>query len=385
MGGTPGRPRPPRPNRHMPCASRRHPRPSGRLTTENFRGLAPNDHPLGHQPLHRNSHRPRLRRNSGTTSGASGCSAACPAAAWASLSNPPAKQEALDSNPRDHDSAPSGSWRTPSPSPWIPSFTTLQSTHMGPLVRSIMETKPSYLPPTTTSLSQTRCGLLPRNSHRQPALNSINSPGPAGQNPYFLLLSSPSSTPSFLADRRGRETATARFPATARRTRLRSGPSTNKSAATCATAASDWPKTAFPPTTLYQGRLPCRHHGLHQHQARPIRAVALGEQALANGEVAVVITLAAGAGSRWTQGAGVCKALHPFARPRRSAIAPSSRPTSASPASAASRPATTIPACLHDLLPDPRTDDVEFLDTVEDYSLPRTRCTCPPAGPWACA
>lgn len=41
--------------------------------------------------------------------------------------------------------------------------------------------------------------------------------------------------------------------------------------------------------------------------------VGLGEKALANGEVGVV-TLAAGAGSRWTQGAGVCKALHPFVK-----------------------------------------------------------------------
>ncbi len=40
---------------------------------------------------------------------------------------------------------------------------------------------------------------------------------------------------------------------------------------------------------------------------------ALGMKALANGEVAVV-TLAAGAGSRWTQGAGVVKALNPFCR-----------------------------------------------------------------------
>ena len=40
---------------------------------------------------------------------------------------------------------------------------------------------------------------------------------------------------------------------------------------------------------------------------------ALGERALSNGEVAVV-TLAAGAGSRWTQGAGVVKALHPFCK-----------------------------------------------------------------------
>ncbi len=39
----------------------------------------------------------------------------------------------------------------------------------------------------------------------------------------------------------------------------------------------------------------------------------LGLESLRNGEVAVV-SLAAGAGSRWTQGAGVVKALHPFAK-----------------------------------------------------------------------
>ena len=39
----------------------------------------------------------------------------------------------------------------------------------------------------------------------------------------------------------------------------------------------------------------------------------LGAAALKDGSVAV-ITLAAGAGSRWTQGAGVCKALNPFAK-----------------------------------------------------------------------
>jgi galactokinase/mevalonate kinase-like predicted kinase len=41
--------------------------------------------------------------------------------------------------------------------------------------------------------------------------------------------------------------------------------------------------------------------------------IALGNAALAEGSVAVV-TLAAGAGSRWTQGAGVCKALNPYAK-----------------------------------------------------------------------
>ncbi|REJ85659.1 MAG: UTP--glucose-1-phosphate uridylyltransferase [Planctomycetota bacterium] len=39
----------------------------------------------------------------------------------------------------------------------------------------------------------------------------------------------------------------------------------------------------------------------------------LGEDAIRQGETAVV-TLAAGAGSRWTEGAGVVKALHPFSR-----------------------------------------------------------------------
>jgi hypothetical protein len=47
--------------------------------------------------------------------------------------------------------------------------------------------------------------------------------------------------------------------------------------------------------------------GLDGHYA------AVGREALAAGQVAVV-TLAAGAGSRWTQGAGVVKALHPFCK-----------------------------------------------------------------------
>jgi len=42
-------------------------------------------------------------------------------------------------------------------------------------------------------------------------------------------------------------------------------------------------------------------------------AEAAGKAAMKRGEVAVV-TLAAGAGSRWTQGAGVVKALHPFCK-----------------------------------------------------------------------
>ena len=42
-------------------------------------------------------------------------------------------------------------------------------------------------------------------------------------------------------------------------------------------------------------------------------AVELGKQAIEQGQLGVV-SLAAGVGSRWTEGAGVCKALHPFHR-----------------------------------------------------------------------
>ena len=44
-----------------------------------------------------------------------------------------------------------------------------------------------------------------------------------------------------------------------------------------------------------------------------VETIDLGKAALAEGSVAVV-SLAAGAGSRWTQGAGVCKALNPYAK-----------------------------------------------------------------------
>ncbi len=51
----------------------------------------------------------------------------------------------------------------------------------------------------------------------------------------------------------------------------------------------------------------------YEQLAQDAAGQALGRQALERGELAVV-TLAAGAGSRWTQGAGVVKALHPFCR-----------------------------------------------------------------------
>jgi hypothetical protein len=52
---------------------------------------------------------------------------------------------------------------------------------------------------------------------------------------------------------------------------------------------------------------------LSRPQARHDSLRECGLAALRDGEIAVV-TLAAGAGSRWTQGAGVVKALHPFAK-----------------------------------------------------------------------
>lgn len=72
---------------------------------------------------------------------------------------------------------------------------------------------------------------------------------------------------------------------------------------------------------LAQNRLPSSTHIADVRPEDVIRAdrksdrddEAMGRNALRDGMVAVV-TLAAGAGSRWTQGAGVVKALHPFCK-----------------------------------------------------------------------
>jgi UDP-N-acetylglucosamine pyrophosphorylase len=71
---------------------------------------------------------------------------------------------------------------------------------------------------------------------------------------------------------------------------------------------------------LAQNRLPANaiiqdvhETDLTQYASISAQSRKIGLTALKNGEVAVV-TLAAGAGSRWTQGAGVVKALHPFCK-----------------------------------------------------------------------
>jgi hypothetical protein len=71
---------------------------------------------------------------------------------------------------------------------------------------------------------------------------------------------------------------------------------------------------------LAQNRLPAnaviedvRENDITLSSNIPASTAEIGLAAMKNGEVAVV-TLAAGAGSRWTQGAGVVKALHPFCK-----------------------------------------------------------------------
>ncbi len=67
----------------------------------------------------------------------------------------------------------------------------------------------------------------------------------------------------------------------------------------------------LPPTTEISDVLPGDVYDATSGLSPDLRD--LGLEALRQGQVAVV-SLAAGAGSRWTQGAGVVKALHPFAR-----------------------------------------------------------------------
>ena len=86
--------------------------------------------------------------------------------------------------------------------------------------------------------------------------------------------------------------------------------STSKSAPISRTAALGWRKTACRPAPTIED---VQAGDVIDATAACRDISPLGRQALADGEVAVV-TLAAGVGSRWTQGAGVVKALHPFCK-----------------------------------------------------------------------
>ena len=90
---------------------------------------------------------------------------------------------------------------------------------------------------------------------------------------------------------------------------------TRRSATRCAPGASVSPGTACRETARSKTRAP---DDVLDAVAADGEAEELGAAALADGRVAVV-TLAAGIGSRWTQGAGVVKALSPFTPPRRRA------------------------------------------------------------------
>ncbi|MFT6239652.1 MAG: galactokinase/mevalonate kinase-like predicted kinase [Akkermansiaceae bacterium] len=93
----------------------------------------------------------------------------------------------------------------------------------------------------------------------------------------------------------------------------------------------------------------------------------LGQKALANGEIAV-ISLAAGAGSRWTQGAGVCKALHPFVRlaGRHRTFIETHLGKSRKRGTEAGTPIPHLFTTSY-LTHQPTRD---FLDTVQDYNYP---------------
>ncbi len=69
----------------------------------------------------------------------------------------------------------------------------------------------------------------------------------------------------------------------------------------------------LPATSLIEDVAPGRHCGCDQSACRQRNIAKPACRRLADGMVAVV-TLAGGAGSRWTKGAGVVKALHPFSK-----------------------------------------------------------------------
>ena len=106
-----------------------------------------------------------------------------------------------------------------------------------------------------------------------------------------------------------------------------------------------------------------------------------GLDALKNGEVAVV-TLAAGAGSRWTQGAGVVKALHPFCKlaGRHRTFLEAHLAKSRRVGRAGRQPIPHIFTTSY-LTHEPTE---EFLAEQQNYGY-EARCSSRPAEQWACA
>ena len=85
----------------------------------------------------------------------------------------------------------------------------------------------------------------------------------------------------------------------------------NASRRSCARDTSGLRRTAFPASVQIEDVAAEKLFDARQEVDAKLRT--LGEEALAAGAVAVV-TLSGGAGSRWTRGAGVVKALSPFCR-----------------------------------------------------------------------
>ena len=276
----------------------------------------------------------------------------------------------------DHDRARAASFSTPCPSRWSRSSTTSRSTEHG------------------------TCAELLRRRQGRPARAVLRADGPA------LAAHRPAATVSRCARRAGplrrrlpHQARAVRHGADALRPPVPARPPNGDgeravAAARCssengfdraaaradprgpsATAGSAWPRTACRPTPSSRRRRPATWSTRAGSTAgtnspKPVA------RPCADGAVAVV-SLAAGAGSRWTQGAGVVKALHPFCK-----LGGKHRSSSKSTSPRAARTGKHVrrmPAARpHHQLPHPRADR-SSTSAAETTTATPARCTSRPA------
>ena len=247
-------------------------------------------------------------------SGASGCSAACRAAAWASSSIPAARprpRSCSGSHDARHQAA---TCSTPCPSPWSRWSTISPSTDRGTLATPAgRRRRASAAGLLCADGARSGCGARSAAADRRAARDEIARFAAACRTHPRLAGCGDAVRPALPAA--GRRAAR---PGAAGqlldRTTASTPSSTSRSAPTCGPAASGWRRIACrpaPSSTTSPGRRDRRlPRGRHAATAMPPPGCG-GPGRAARWPC---LTLAAGAGSRWTQGAGVVKALHPFCR-----------------------------------------------------------------------
>ena len=272
----------------------------------------PDDHPAGDEPLHRDAHRRRSRRSSATTFWGFWMLGGTSGGGMGFIFDPSRRDEAKDRVQDDHAPRRSASWSTRCRSRWSRWSTTSRSTRAARSAELLTGRRGADAARLLPADAARRCCAATRSACRRRAgPSSPASAPPAARSPSspgWSRRSSTGSCPRAGSDEGERQS----LDEPARRSWASTASSTSRSGPTCGAGGSAWRRTG------------CRRaptSGTPRRTTSPTsralpsveRLRERGRGLLREGAVAVV-TLAAGVGSRWTEGAGVVKAINPFCK-----------------------------------------------------------------------